>query len=78
MFDTDQYRVEETARWFALGFWGINASSNVSFNAIPETPGTVFLYLADIVSGARNLKQYASCPNFKENSEKAEAKVVLH
>ena len=39
--DADQYRVEETARWFVLGFWGINASNHVSFNAIPETPGMI-------------------------------------
>lgn len=35
----DQYRVEETARWFAYGFWGINASDYVSFKGIPETKG---------------------------------------
>src|SRR5579871_4962579 len=35
----DQYRVEETARWFVYGFWGINASDYVSFKGIPETKG---------------------------------------
>jgi hypothetical protein len=59
-----------------LGFWGINASAHVSFSPIPETSGTVFQYVADVASGARNLKQYASCPNFKDNSETAEAKVL--
>jgi len=32
----DQNRVEETARWFAMGFWGINSSDNVMFHGIPE------------------------------------------
>ena len=32
----DQNRVEETARWFAMGFWGINSSDNVIFRGIPE------------------------------------------
>jgi len=35
-----QNRVEETARWFTLGFWGINASSHTSFLGVAETPGT--------------------------------------
>lgn len=33
---TDQNRVEETARWFAMGFWGINSSDSVKFRGIPE------------------------------------------
>jgi hypothetical protein len=39
MLKVDQYRVEETARWFALGFWGINSSTHVSFHGIAEGPG---------------------------------------
>jgi len=35
--DEDQYRVEETARWFAMGFWGINYTDHVSFTSVPET-----------------------------------------
>lgn len=76
-FDTDQYRVEETARWFVSGFWGINASTYVYFNAIPESLGFHCLYIAKLASGARNLKQYSSCPNFKEDSEKMEEKVTI-
>jgi len=37
--NVDQYRVEETAQWFALGFWGINASDYVSLHGVPETLG---------------------------------------
>jgi len=39
----DQYRVEETAQWFALGFWGINASDYTSFKGVPENLGMCFL-----------------------------------
>jgi hypothetical protein len=35
----DQDRVEETARWFALGFWGINVSSHTKFHGVSEEPG---------------------------------------
>jgi Histidine phosphatase superfamily (branch 2) len=71
----DQNRVEETARWFALGFWGINASDYVSFLGIPETPGENILGLANLDAGARSLQQYLSCPKFHQHADKTANKV---
>ena len=67
--DKDQYRVEETARWFAHGFWGMNASDYVSFEGIPENIGIHILKIADLDAGARSLHQYKSCPKFHETVE---------
>jgi len=35
----DQDRVEETARWFATGLWGVNVSSYTKFHGISEDSG---------------------------------------
>jgi len=35
----DQDRVEETARWFATGFWGVNVSSYTRFHGVSEESG---------------------------------------
>lgn len=76
--DEDQYRVEETARWFAMGFWGINSTDHVSFEGIPETPGSYSVdKVTDLASGARSLQQYSSCPNFSQDAEKQRKKVCF-